>query len=576
MTDKFFYRLIRVSGDDPVLKKDYDGDKVVLFEELDRGLDGFETVPADSDGDTIPNDWEAIHGLDKTDAVDADGDGASNVLEYNHGGNPRDPADSPTVLKLKVHHEQHLNGEPDWLPEDEDLEQINGDIGFYAKKIAPKRWDPPRNLYRSTYIDYSILESISGSTPFQEIALYRKDQVVLHTLVSSHYGPLEYDISGPNGPVEVDYYAWDGKDFRRNGDTVSLPFQYFKGPLPLGYIRTYPVDLDILHPASGELKERLEDKDHDSEGGYVALKRAVEDEDLAPVTRLVLRATELPDKDSFWRNTFHTTSSNFEDLFAEAPNWLKKDGDGGKHRLKFDSGGRYQIYQDADRTQEVFTEQTEFPADTETTVYLQGLKKSDDLGGETATLQVGLDDEWTDTDSVDFTIPDLEAYKSIDDFNKTLHQIGNDVSGGPQAVDEKHKTVLLEFAPADFFVQHADRLTFEVTEVEEQVDGEAKRGRIDATRFRETSGKEPIRYIAPAETQANRHWDDPDLDTRKVSFRLLLDGNEIVHVGLDRHRILIFTRASTIIGNTAKSHPSLGGPPTNRLCPLEIQSLLPF
>ena len=148
--------------------------------------------------------------------------------------------------------------------------------------------------------------------------------MVLHALDSSHYGPLEYDISGPNGPVEVDYYSWDGKDFRRNGDTVSLPFQYFKDPLPLGHIRTYPVDLDILHPASGKLKERLEDKDHDSEGGYVALKRAVEGEDLAPVTRLVLRATELPDKDSFWRNTFHTTSSNFEDLFAEAPDWLNE------------------------------------------------------------------------------------------------------------------------------------------------------------------------------------------------------------------------------------------------------------
>ena len=80
----------------------------------------------------------------------------------------------------------------------------------------------------------------------------------------------------------------------------------------------------------------------------------------------------------------------------------------GKHRLKFDSGGRCRIYKDADRTEEVFTEDTEFPADTDTTVYLQGLKKSDDLGGETVTLQVGLDDQWTDTDSVDFTVVQSE------------------------------------------------------------------------------------------------------------------------------------------------------------------------
>ena len=46
----------------------------------------------------------------------------------------------------------------------------------------------------------------------------------------------------------------------------------------------------------------------------------------------------------------------------------------GKHRLKFDSGGRYRIYQDTDRTQEVVSEDTEFPADKETTVYFEGLK----------------------------------------------------------------------------------------------------------------------------------------------------------------------------------------------------------
>ena len=49
-----------------------------------------------------------------------------------------------------------------------------------------------------------------------------------------------------------------------------------------------------------------------------------------------------------------------------------------RHRLKFDYGGPCRIYQDADRTEEVVSEQTEFPANKETTVYLQRLKKSDD------------------------------------------------------------------------------------------------------------------------------------------------------------------------------------------------------
>ena len=97
-------------------------------------------------------------------------------------------------------------------------------------------------------------------------------------------------------------------------------------------------------------------------------------------------------------------------------------------------------------------------------------------------------------------------------------------------------------SPPLIFVQHADRLTFEVTEVEEQRDGEAKRGRIDATRFRETGGKEPIRYIAPAKHRPTGTGTTPTCKTRKVSFRVLLDGNEIVHVGLDYHRILLHSR----------------------------------
>ena len=79
-----------------------------------------------------------------------------------------------------------------------------------------------------------------------------------------------------------------------------------------------------------------------------------------------------------------------------------------KHRLKFDSGGRYRIYSDANRTQEIISEQTEFTAGTETTVYLQGLSVSDSLGGEEVTLQVGLSGNWYATDSVNFTVVQAE------------------------------------------------------------------------------------------------------------------------------------------------------------------------
>ena len=170
--------------------------------------------------------------------------------------------------------------------------------------------------------------------------------------------------------------TFDGKVLRVDGEAVSLPtgkrkckYQYGKVSFP------YRVDLDILHPATGELAEEEEDKDSDHSGGYVALKREVEGEDVAPVTQLRFQGT-LPDDTKF--------------------------------RLKFDSGGRYRIYKDAARTEAVVSEQTEFPADTETTVYLEGLSVSDTPGGEKVTLQAGLSGNWYATDSVNFTVVDLE------------------------------------------------------------------------------------------------------------------------------------------------------------------------
>lgn len=41
------------------------------------------------------------------------------------------------------------------------------------------------------------------------------------------------------------------------------------------------VDLDIVHPATGELDEAKEDV---NDGGYVSIKREVDGDDVAPVT----------------------------------------------------------------------------------------------------------------------------------------------------------------------------------------------------------------------------------------------------------------------------------------------------
>jgi hypothetical protein len=129
-------------------------------------------------------------------------------------------------------------------------------------------------------------------------------------------------------------------------------------------------DLDIVHPATGELAENKEDKD---DGGYVSIRRMSDGQDLAPVTKLVIHA--VPGAKDSW-----------------------------KTRLKFTSGGRYTIYSDEERTQEVTSEQTEFDATQETTLYFQGLTKSQSRGGEEVEMQLGADDKWADGDSVKFTV----------------------------------------------------------------------------------------------------------------------------------------------------------------------------
>ena len=134
------------------------------------------------------------------------------------------------------------------------------------------------------------------------------------------------------------------------------------------------VDIDIVHPASGELLETKEDV---SDGGYVSIKRVVENEDLAPVTQLKLHAnSSLPSTTKF--------------------------------RLKFTNENRYKIYSDAERETEVVSEQTEFAANTDTTLYFQGLAKSQSRGGEEVTMQIGVGGNWYDGDSVKCTIVQSE------------------------------------------------------------------------------------------------------------------------------------------------------------------------
>jgi hypothetical protein len=87
-----------------------------------------------------------------------------------------------------------------------------------------------------------------------------------------------------------------------------------------------------------------------------------------------------------------------------------------KTRLKFNGADRYKIYRDEARTQEVVSEQTEFDATQETTLFFRGLKKSLARGGELVTMQVKVNDAWIDGDSVKCTIVQSEFLIQVKGF----------------------------------------------------------------------------------------------------------------------------------------------------------------
>ena len=139
--------------------------------------------------------------------------------------------------------------------------------------------------------------------------------------------PIQWNGSGDESPVfELD------PDILKSGED--------------GTFRLLKVDLDIIHPASGELSEAKEDADTGS--GIVAIKR----DDETPVTELKIHAVEsLPA--------------------------------GAKVSLLFTNGSgenmRYRIWKDAAMTQPVVNFTTEFDATIDTTLYFEGLKKSHPL-----------------------------------------------------------------------------------------------------------------------------------------------------------------------------------------------------
>ena len=79
-----------------------------------------------------------------------------------------------------------------------------------------------------------------------------------------------------------------------------------------------------------------------------------------------------------------------------------------KIRLKFTDGGRYKIYSDDTRQTLVQSEVTEFDVGSPTTLYYQGIGKSQSRGGEEVVMQIGVGESWYDGGSVKCTVVQSE------------------------------------------------------------------------------------------------------------------------------------------------------------------------
>jgi hypothetical protein len=131
-----------------------------------------------------------------------------------------------------------------------------------------------------------------------------------------------------------------------------------------------PVDLDIVHPAKGELAES--DQHDTSKGGYVAVRR----DDETPATKLVLRPTA--------------------------------GVTGMKYKVKFTGTDRFKLWKDAARTLAVTSEFTEFDPTVETVLFFEGLKKSGSVGDEAIILQAVIGGTVTTGETVYCTVVEAE------------------------------------------------------------------------------------------------------------------------------------------------------------------------
>ena len=379
------------------LKVDTDNDGLTDAEELQLGTSG---AYWDSDYDGMSDAYEVRYGLNSANAADAnsdldndgqnnfqeyklgtnpnladsDGDGVSDSVEASSGADPLDRSDAgqPPLPNQQVDFALQIRASGKTLVGNcavcHNLQaQVGGRLLADGESIKLRR----DKAYEIKLIDKPTEWTNAGGEPphsnSAKFTLWPKllsGQAMAASsdgkkLTVTKSGSLEYYIDNDSNLLAQDK-TWDDNVLKLSA-TVGL------------------ADLDVIHPATGELSE---DKEDSGDGGYVPINRSIE----TPVTKLLLRSAKYV------------------------------AGNNGKFRVKFDAAGRYLLFKDAARKQVVMSEQTEFDPQIDTTLYFEGLKKSAVVGGEKVTLQVGLNNQWLDSDSLRVTVVQAEVPVMIRSF----------------------------------------------------------------------------------------------------------------------------------------------------------------
>lgn len=391
---------------------------------------GTDPTNFDTDGDRIPDGWELLHGLNPLVASaaldsdndglsdldeylagtdpnnpDTDGDGFTDGIEYANGANPSDASDAGQIDAFTLV-DVPFQVYGDYASWEMTIQPISGSGGKTEKITTPGIGSPGTRTiklkkgvtYKAT-IKHTGTRDAPGKPWFcweAQIDNQPSEATFPSYQATRNAGVAEFfAIGGGNWIVDNRPGLFTSHTHQKTPEAGNVA-----GPLEAILL---PVDIDVIHPATGELAEDREDGTNPTspDGGYVSVKRTVGSdviggEDVTPITKLKIHA--IAGAQSTW-----------------------------KTRVKFSGADRYIIYKDEERTEEVLSEQTEFDATQTTTLYFQGLKKSLSRGGENIAMQVKVGNNWVEGDSVKCTVVQSEFLIQIKAFIPYEWTEGEDV-----------------------------------------------------------------------------------------------------------------------------------------------------